>query len=94
MKISELKNGSRGVEVEGVLVKKSDPRTVFTRFGKTEVSHGELEDETGRIELVLWGEDTGIPEGSRVKVTNGFVSSFRGTLQLSAGRYGKIEVLE
>lgn len=94
MKISDLKEGSGRVNLEATIVKKEEPRQVNTRMGSTQVANATIEDDTGKFTLVLWGEDTNIPEGSKVKVENGFVSSFRDELQLSAGKFGKIKVAE
>ena len=35
-----------------------------------------------------------VKTGDKVKITNGFVSEFRGEKQLSTGRFGKLEVVE
>lgn len=94
MKISDLKEGLGRVNIEATIVKKEDPRNVFTRFGETQVANATIEDDTGKITLVLWGKDADIPEGSKVKIENGFVSAFKGESQLSAGKFGKISVVE
>lgn len=94
MKISDLKEGLGRVNLEATIVKKEQPRAVTTRFGETQVANATLEDDTGRITLALWGNDAEIAEGSRVRIENGFVSTFKSELQLSAGKFGKIVVVE
>jgi ssDNA-binding replication factor A large subunit len=44
--------------------------------------------------LSLWNEDAEkLSVGDKVKVSNGYVGEFRGSPQLSSGKYGKIEKL-
>lgn len=94
MKISDLIEGMGRVNIEAKIINKEQPREVMTRFGATQVANATIEDETGTITLALWGKDAEIEEGKKVKIENGFVSSFRGEPQLSAGKFGKITVVE
>lgn len=94
MKISDLREGMGRVNIEAKIVSKEQPRQVTTRFGETQVANATIEDETGKITLSLWGKDAEIEEGAKIKIENGFVSSFRGEPQLSAGKFGKITVVE
>ncbi|MBI2579425.1 MAG: DNA-binding protein [Candidatus Aenigmarchaeota archaeon] len=93
-KIAELSNGSRKVEVEGKVVQKEQPREVSTKFGRKKVCNAIIEDDSGSIMLVLWGDEIdNINEGDTVKIENGYVSEWKDTLQLSVGQYGKMTVL-
>ncbi|MGC8479695.1 MAG: OB-fold nucleic acid binding domain-containing protein [Candidatus Micrarchaeia archaeon] len=96
MNISELKAGASNVQIEAVVSEKSEPREVVTKYGKRlNVANAVLKDDTGSIAISLWGNDINTIEvGDKVKVTNGYVGEFRGTPQLSTGKYGKIEVIE
>lgn len=94
MKISDLKEGTGKVSLEVTIVSKEEPRQVNTKFGETQVANATIEDDSGRFKLSLWGADADIPEGSKIKIENGFVSSYREELQLSAGKFGKITVVE
>jgi replication factor A1 len=96
VKISELKAGASSVELEATVVEKSEPREVITKYGKRlNVASATLKDDSGSIIISLWGKDIdSIGVGDKVKITNGYVGEFRGTPQLSTGKYGKIEVLE
>ena len=94
MNISEIKNDSRKVDLEATVVEKSEPREVNTKYGKTTVSDATIEDESGTITLVLWGEDNDrIKQGDKVRIENGFVREWNGNLQLSVGKYGKLLVI-
>ncbi len=94
MKISELKAGATNVELEATVAEKQEPREVITKYGKRlNVANVTLKDDTGTIAFSLWGKDIDlVNKGDKVKVTNGYVGEFRGTPQLSTGKYGKVEV--
>lgn len=95
MNISDLKAGATGVELEAEVSEKSEPREVITKYGKRlNVANAVLKDDTGTIAISLWGNDiANVNVGDHVKITNGYVGEFRGTPQLSTGKYGKIEVV-
>lgn len=95
MKISELKAGASNVTVKGVVATKEEPREVVTKFGKRlQVCNITLKDDSGTIAMSLWGKDiAGIDQGDTIEVSNGFINEFRGTPQLSAGKFGKIKVV-
>jgi replication factor A1 len=96
MKISELKAGATNVELEGTITEKSEPREVITKYGKRlNVADAVISDDTGSISISLWQDNIdAVNVGDKVKITNGYVSEFRGAPQLSTGKYGKIEVVE
>lgn len=96
MKISELKDGIRQVDVEGEIVDIPEARTVSLRTGgQARVTDAELRDDTGSIKLTLWDEQIGMVKvGSRVKIENGYTNSFRGEIRLNVGRYGKLSLVE
>jgi replication factor A1 len=95
MKVGELKAGATNVELEGTITEKSEPREVITKFGKRlNVADAVISDDTGSIAISLWeGNIDLVNVGDKVKVTNGYVSEFKGNPQLSTGKYGKIEVV-
>ena len=95
MEIKDLRNGMKSVSVEGSVTEKSDTREVQSRFGdKTyNVATAIIGDKTGTIKLTLWNEQIDqVNVNDTVKVENGYVTSFRGEIQLNVGRYGKLTV--
>ncbi|MEM2103967.1 MAG: OB-fold nucleic acid binding domain-containing protein [Candidatus Bathyarchaeia archaeon] len=95
MKIKELRNGMKRVNVEAKVKEKSETREVLSRFTDTthKVATAIIADETGSIKLTLWNDQIGqVKVNDTVKVENGYVSSFRGELQLNIGKYGKLTV--
>lgn len=95
MKIDELKAGTSNVDIQAEVTQKEEPREVVTKYGKRlSVSSITLKDDTGTIIMSLWGEDIEkVNVGDVIDIKNGYVSEFRGTPQLSTGRFGKIEVV-
>ena len=94
MKISEVKTTAKNVSLEAIVKGKGDVRDVNTRFGATRVSECVIEDESGEIILVLWGDQIDfVKEGDRIRVENAYVKEWQGKLQLNVGRSGKIEVV-
>lgn len=94
VKISELKPGTGNNGVEGEIIEVSEPRDVTTRFGNTRVADAKLKDASGEITLSLWGDDISkFSAGDKIKIENGWVSEFKGKVQISAGKFGKITKL-
>ncbi len=96
MKIEDLRNGMKRVNIEAKVTEKSDPREVMSRFkDKTyKVASAIIADETGTIKLTLWNEQIDqVNVDNIVKVENGYVTSFKGEIQLNAGKYGKLTVV-
>lgn len=96
MKINELKDGDRKVDVEANVVEKSDAREVRSRYTNEtfKVADATIEDETGTITLTLWNDQVEqVNVGDRVKIENGYIKSFRDILQLNSGKYGSLTVL-
>ena len=95
MKINELKNGMSNVSVEAKVIDKSERREVMTKYGIREVARVSLEDDSGRINLTLWGKDIDLVSiGNKVRIEGAFVTEFRDELQLNVPRSGKIEIIE
>ncbi len=96
MKINELRDGSRRVDIEANVIQKSETREVRSKFTNEtfRVADATIEDETGTISLTLWNEQTEqVNVGDRVRIENGYIKSFRGELQLNSGKYGTLTVL-
>jgi len=80
--------------IEATITAVSPVRDVTTARGPARVADATLQDETGTITLTLWGDDiTRYSVGQKVKITDGWVRDFRGKLQISMGRTGRIDVL-
>jgi replication factor A1 len=96
MKISELRAGASNVTVTAKVAQKDEPREVVTKYGKRlSVANITLQDDSGSIAMSLWGDTINeVDVGDTIEVSNGYVNEFRGTPQLSTGKFGKIKVIE
>jgi len=93
LKINELKLGTNEINLTAKVVSVSEPRNVRTKIGyQTRVATATIEDDTGRIPLTLWGKQIDeVGEGDTVEIKNGYVTEFRGELQLNVPRKGEIK---
>jgi replication factor A1 len=95
LEIKDLRNGMKRVSVEAKVIEKGNPREVMSRY-KDEtyrVADAVVADETGSIKLTLWNEQIDqVNVDNTVKIENGYVTSFKGEIQLNVGKYGKMTV--
>jgi len=93
--IKDLQDGQKRVSVEAKVVEKGDPREVRSRY-KDEVYHivdAVVADESGSIKLTLWNEQIDLVNvGDNIKIENGYITSFKGEIQLNVGKFGKLTV--
>ncbi|MCX8153912.1 MAG: OB-fold nucleic acid binding domain-containing protein [Candidatus Bathyarchaeota archaeon] len=96
MKISELKDGMKRVNVEAKVVEKGPPRQVMSRY-KDEtymVADAVIADDSGHIKLTLWNEQIDqVNVNDIIRIENGYVTSFKNNLQLNVGKFGTLTVL-
>lgn len=95
MRIADLRDGMRRVDVEGEITEIGESRTVNLRTGgEATVADCILRDDSGEIQTSLWDDQISqVSNGSKVRITNGYAASFRGELRLIIGKYGKLEAL-
>ena len=95
MNIKDLSNGDKRVTVEAKVVEKGETRQVRSRY-KDEtynVADAVIADETGSIKLTLWNEQIDQVEvNNTIKIENGYVTSFKGEIQLNVGKFGIMTV--
>ena len=95
MNIVDLQSKQGKVEVEGELVELSETRDVNLASGPGKVRNGKLRDSTGEIKMSFWNEQADqVSQGDKIKISNGYVSEYKGELQLSTGKFGSLEILE
>ena len=94
MNIKAMRDGMRNVNVTGTISAIGDVREVSLRTGgQARVADATLKDATGSIKLPLWdAQIDAVNAGSEVEIANGYTTTFRGEVQLSVGRYGKLTV--
>ena len=95
--ISQAKKMRSGVNTEGTVKSKGDPRTVNLKSGGTVdvcdaiIADGETDDD--QMKLTLWGDDIkAVNVGDRIVITNGYTNEFKGEVSLTKGKYGQMEI--
>ena len=94
-KISELTPRSRAVNILAKALTKSEVRNITA--GRDGSPHSVCDvlvgDETGIVLLTLWDDNIEkVNEGDTVKIENGYIRLFRGSMRLNVGRYGTLEI--
>ena len=91
----EAKQLRSGINVQGRIMKKEEIRNVNTKYGETKVCDAYLVDDSGLIQLTLWGEDTEkVKVGDKVSIENAYTTTFRNEVQLNVPKKnGKLEVV-
>ncbi len=97
VKISELTPKSKNIDLVARVLKLESEREFTSR--RTGEHHKLVEfligDETATIIMTLWDEKTeSVEVGKTYKISNAFVSVFRGSMRLNVGKYGNIEEAE
>jgi replication factor A1 len=91
--IAELQDGMKRINVTAQVVEKGESHKVHTQQGPTETAYVWIADESGRMKLSLWGDQVQqVKVGDNVTVGGGYVSSYKGELQLNVGKWGKLTV--
>lgn len=95
MEIKDLKPNAKNIDIVANIAEKESPRT-FEKFGKSgRVCNAKLSDDSGEVKLTLWNDEVDmVGAGDRIHIKNGWCSEYKGELQLSAGKFGKIEIIE
>jgi replication factor A1 len=99
LKVRDLKPNSRWFTITVKVLKLNEEKTVLSRKDGNQhrVAEALVGDETGTILMSLWDDDIDKVKdlvGSTIKLQNGFVSLYRGSMRLGLGRFGSIEEAE
>ena len=95
MPIKDLKARQGNVDIVVEVTEKQEPRT-FEKFGRQgRVCNATIKDDSGECKLTLWNDDCDkIDAGDKIHLTNGYVNEWQGELQVTTGKFGKLEVVE
>jgi replication factor A1 len=97
MEIRLLKPRSNVEKIELEIVEMEEARGFINKLGvKGKVCNCVAKDDVGgRIGLTLWNDEIDkVKINDRVEITNGWVKEWNGNMELSAGKFGKLEVLK
>lgn len=100
-KIKDLKDGMKKVNCEGYVIEKQETREVISQsdyqpYNVATAYLGETSQskDADTVKLTLWNEDIDrVRLGDKVKIENGYVTSFRGEIQLNIGKYGILSII-
>ena len=95
-RIKDVDVRTKRVNLKARVVEKSIIRRVYSRFGGSDsLSIATISDDTGSIELPLWNAQIDmVSVGDTVRIENGRVRTFRGTLQVNVGKKSKLNIIE
>ena len=94
MKVQQLRPRMGNVFIELEVVSKGEPRAFASAKGEGKVCNVAGKDETGEVQVSLWNEQIDqVNEGNKIRIENGWVSEYKGQLQLSTGKFGTLHVL-
>jgi replication factor A1 len=96
MKVSEVRPESKVDVIELTIREKGTVRDFSSRSGSSgKVCDAKAVDADGtEVSVSLWNEEIDrVKANDRIRITNGWAREWRGNIQVSAGRYGKLEVL-
>lgn len=84
------------VDITVTIIEISEARQIATASGiDHEILELEVADKSGSMKLVLWNEKIGpLNVGDKVRIENGFVTSFKGVWRLNVGRNGTINKVD
>ena len=94
--IEDIQAGQKRVVVEGRVESIQGPRTVQSKKKGEDLKVADviLSDDTGSIKLVLWNNQIPqIIENTRIRIEEGFATTYRNELQMSVGKWGTIITL-
>ncbi len=97
MKIRDLRAEAKVDILEVTVREKGSARDFTSRTGSSgKVCDAKAVDDEGQeVSVSLWNEEIDrVQVNDRIRITNGWAREWRGNLQVTAGRYGKLEVLK
>ena len=95
MRISELQNDQKNVNIGGVVTYVGQSRDVSLKSGSVEkVTTITVQDDSGSIPVNVWGSIIEkIKINSEIRLEKGYINEFRNQIQFNLGYYGKLFIL-
>ena len=94
--IQNLRHGMKKVNLRAKVVETQKPQLIHTQYGNSiMLTNAWITDETGKVKLCLWGEQSNPPVvGDVVQINHASVRTFKGERQLSLGKFGTFSILQ
>jgi replication factor A1 len=95
MKVKDLKADAKVDVLEITIKEKGETRDVNTFRGASRVCDAKGVDEDGdEVQISLWNDEIEkVNVNDVLRITNGWVRQWRGNMQVSAGRFGKLDIV-
>jgi len=97
MKVKDLRPESKVDAIDLTIREKGSVREFTSRGGSSgKVCDAKaVDDEGGEVGVSLWNDEIErVQANDRIRITNGWVREWRGNMQVSAGRFGRLEVVK
>ena len=92
MKVTDLKDKAPVDEITLTVTAKEEPRDV--RGGSLRVCNVTGKDDTGTVIVTLWNNDIEkVHEGDTIRITTGWSAVYNNVMQVSSGKFGKLEIV-
>jgi ssDNA-binding replication factor A large subunit len=97
MMAKDLKDKAKVDELVLTIIEKKEPREFQSKWSGASgrVCDAVGQDDNGdTVAVTLWNDDIEKVEvNSKIRIVNGWTSSYKDTLQVSTGKFGKLELL-
>jgi len=95
VRISELQNEQKNVNIGGVVTYVGQTRDVSLKSGNIEkVTTITVQDDSGSVPVNIWGSIIEkIKLNSEIRLEKGYINEFRNQIQFNLGYYGKLFIL-
>lgn len=93
--IIQLKPNQENITIIGRVIKTTPPRIINTKKGSRTISNAVIGDESGRVEVTLWGSKAGsLRENEVVEINGAWTTSFQGRIQLNIGKTTTVKKID
>lgn len=91
-KISNLKVGSKFININATVVNIDGPKMLDTKFGERYLTLMELQDDSGEIVFELWeyNPEKLLKEGEDIEIINAYIKEYEGNLRMTLHKNGEI----
>ena len=96
MNVKDLRPNAKIDQIELELTEMSEPKEFTSKWGSSgKVCNAQGKDGEGdTVAITFWNDEIDqYQTGDKIRITDGYAKEFRGDIQVSAGKYGKLEKL-
>ncbi|MFW5911836.1 MAG: DNA-binding protein [Candidatus Hadarchaeota archaeon] len=94
MKAGRVKPGMRNIDLKLEVINKEETHTFESEDGEGRVATALCKDDSGEVKVSLWNDEIDkVDVGDIIRIEDGYSRLFKDEVHVSAGRYGKLEVI-